>query len=130
MTLIELVIVLVIIAILGSIAYPGFRAQAQKGRRADAKTSLMDAAQQLERCFSTYNAYNNVNCGVVTAGGTVNHTSNEGHYQITSTILTANNFALQATPLGVQAQDTRCTGFTLTDTGVETATGADAANCW
>jgi type IV pilus assembly protein PilE len=60
----------------------------------------------------------------------VNLTSNEGHYQITSNVLAANNFTLQATPLGVQTGDARCGSFTLTDTGVRDATGPDGVDCW
>ena len=45
-TLIELVIVIVIVSILMAVALPGFQDAMRKGRRADAKEGLMDAANR------------------------------------------------------------------------------------
>ena len=128
-TLIELMIVVGIVGILAAIAYPSYRTHIQKTRRADAKSALLDTSQRLERCFSTYNAYNDNNCGVV-SGGKVDQPSMEEHYQIESTVLTATTFTLTATPLDAQLDDDRCTLFTLTHTGQKTAEGSDADHCW
>ena len=48
-TLIELIIVIVIVSILAAVALPGFQDAMRKGRRADAKEGLMDAANRQER---------------------------------------------------------------------------------
>ncbi len=56
-TLIEVMIVVAIIGILAAIAYPSYQNQMQKTRRADAKASLMELAQFMERNYSTSGAY-------------------------------------------------------------------------
>jgi type IV pilus assembly protein PilE len=124
-TLIEVMIVVVIISILATIAYPSFTEQVRKSRRADATGGLMDAAQRLERCFTQFNAYNNVACNIPV-------TTPEGHYDIAVNFPAANQFTLVATPVagGPQAGDPRCTSFTLTQAGVRTATGTLGNDCW
>lgn len=56
-TLIELMIVLVIIGIVASIAYPSYTRYAQKSTRTDAHAGLMQAASELERCYTRTYAY-------------------------------------------------------------------------
>lgn len=124
-TLIEVMIVVVIISILAAIAYPSYTEQVRKSRRADATGGLMDVAQRLERCFTQFNAYNNANCNIPAA-------SPEGHYVITTPVLTAGQFTLRAEPAAgsPQAGDTRCTRFELTQAGVRTAQGTLGNDCW
>ena len=133
-TLIEVMIVVVIISILAAIAYPAYQDSVRKARRADAKSSLLEIAQILERCYTEFNAYNNLACtNAVSAGPTVNLTSTDGYYTIVSNsgaeTLTNNTYTLTATPnaLGGQNLDTRCATFTLDNTGAKNATNAD---CW
>ncbi|MEA3277596.1 MAG: type IV pilin protein, partial [Pseudomonadota bacterium] len=118
-----------IAAILAAIAYPSYLQQVQKTRRGEAKTTLLDTAQVLERCYSTYSAYDDANCAVATdlADGM---DSESQLYNLTAPTLTADRFTLRATPLGAQADDADCTRFELESTGKETAEGADAENCW
>lgn len=73
-TLIELMIVLVIIGIVASIAYPSYTRYAQKSLRTDAHAGLMQAASALERCNTQ--SYTYANCGDVPT------TSPDGHYTI------------------------------------------------
>ena len=135
-TLIELMIVIAVVAILAALALPSYQESVRKSRRADAKASLLDTAQILERCFTEFNAYNNPACQAVNAGPpvTVNWLSNDGYYTIVSNpgaeTLTGIAYTLTATPnpLGGQDQDARCATFTLTHTGVKTAT--NTADCW
>jgi len=134
-TLIELMIVLVIIAILATIAFPAYQESVRKSRRVDAKSSLLETSQILERCYTEFNAYNNATCPVINAGPpvTVNRVSTDGYYTIVSNpgveTLTNNTYTLTATPnaLGGQNLDARCATFTLDHTGVKTATNTD---CW
>ena len=126
-SLLELIIVVVIVGILASIAYPSYRAHILKTYRADGKQMLMQVSQQLERCYTRFSSYNNAGCAV-----TFPANSAEGYYAVTATALTASAFTLDATPQGGQAEDTKCGVLRLTSTGVEGSQGAstDTNNCW
>jgi len=134
-TLIELMIVVVIVSIIAAIAYPSYRSSVLKSQRTDARAALLETAQILERCYTEFNAYNNVGCSIVDAGPVINKVSNvlpltgNGFYTVTNTALTATAYTIQAVANsnGNQDDDTRCATFTLTHTGVQTATSAD---CW
>ena len=129
-TLIELMIVVAIIGILAAIALPQYTDYVTRSRRIDGQSTLLQVAQELERCYTQFSAYNNNSCSVVTAGA-VSQTSPEGYYLVTASTLSASTFTLTATPQGAQAtNDTDCTTLTLTHLGVQGATGADTSRCW
>ncbi len=127
-TLIELMIVVAIVGILAAIAYPSYTNYVRKANRTDARATLLQVAQTLERCYTQYSAYNNANCTVAN-GGTVN--TPEGLYTI-GVVSAATTYTLTATPVAgrVQAGDARCTTLTLTHAGVRGATGTATAECW
>lgn len=56
-TLIELMIVVAIVAILGSLAYPAYKDSILKGKRAEARTALTELMQQQERYMTQRNSY-------------------------------------------------------------------------
>lgn len=135
-TLIELMIVVVIIAILASIALPSYQNSVRKSRRTDAKVMLSGTAQQLERCLTQFGRYDDAGCGIQ-AGTTYN--SPEGYYAVAvaipnpATPTVANSYRLTATPTGAQTKDTACATLTLNNLGVKGATdSSDAAtdDCW
>jgi len=131
-TLIELMIVVAIIGILAAIALPQYSDYVTRSRRIDGQSTLLQVAQELERCYTQFSAYNNNSCSVVTAGA-VSQTSSEGDYLVTASgaTLAASTFTLTATPQDEQASnDTDCTTLTLTHLGVQGATGADTSRCW
>ena len=125
-SLIELMIAVAIIGILAAIAIPMYSDYVTRSRRADGQASLMQVAQELERCFTQFSKYNNNSC-VVVAGGTVNETSDQRFYVISASggNLTESTFTLTATPQNEQADDTDCTALTLTHLGVE-----NPGSCW
>lgn len=117
-TLIEVMIVVAIVGILAAVAYPSYTKYVQKSRRTDATTTLLGAAQHLERCYSQSFKYTGCT-GVPTA-------SADGYYTIAAE-LEDTSFTLTATATGVQASDTTCPVFTLKNTGERTP----ASNqCW
>lgn len=126
-TLVELMIVVAIVAILGTVAMSYFGENAKSAGRTDGRNALLTAATSLEKCKALYGTYNNGNCGV-----TFPITSKEGYYSVSGTSVTASAFTLTATPVtgGAQAGDTACTSLTLTNLGLQGGTGSDSSQCW
>ncbi|MBP11481.1 MAG: hypothetical protein CL397_13835 [Acidiferrobacteraceae bacterium] len=132
-TLIELMIVVAIIGILAAIALPQYTDYVTRSRRIDGQSTLLQVAQELERCYTQFSTYNNNSCSVVTAGAVSEASAApEEFYLVTASgaTLSASAFTLTATPQGAQASDTDCTTLTLTHLGVQGATGADTSRCW
>jgi type IV pilus assembly protein PilE len=134
-TLIEVVIVIVIVGILMAVALPGYQESMNKGRRADAKAGLMDAVNRQERFMLDRSTYTE---DMTQLGfGADPMVTEEGHYtvevedpDVACPIATC--YVLTATPVagGAQADDAKCTSFTVDSTGAKTATGSAAAECW
>jgi len=130
-TLIELMIVVAVIGILASVAYPSYRDYVLRAARADARVALLDNAQFLERNYTLTNNYN-----VAAGGGSISTSSlprqttpesGAARYNITL-VVNAQTYTLTATPTGAQASDT-CGALTLTNTGLRGA-GDDVGICW
>lgn len=135
-TLIELMVTVAIVAIIAAIAYPSFLKSAQKGRRSDAKAALTQYSQALERCYTEYGVYSNVNCGVLATLEGSGYSTAHSYYTVTAPSVTSTTYALAATAVstGPQAKDTGCTIMTLNNQGQQgsgsnTAT-SDTGSCW
>jgi type IV pilus assembly protein PilE len=81
-TLIELLIVVVIIAILASIAYPMYLAQIRKGHRAETQSYMMDLAQRQAQYLLDARAYASTEAAL---GYAATPPDVAAHYTITAT---------------------------------------------
>ena len=124
-TLIELMIVIAIIAILTSIAYPSYQDSVRKSRRAAAQADLIELSSFMERFFTENNKYhqNNAATPVAVSPPFVN----TAFYTYSLPAKTATSFTLRATPTGAQTSDD-CGTMSLSQTGQRITTGT--AGCW
>jgi type IV pilus assembly protein PilE len=125
-TLIELLMVMVVVAILAAIAVPSYRGYVIRASRADAKAAVLSMAGALERCFTRFNAYDDGGCGIAIT----NVPSGDGHYLLSANV-TASTFVVTAVPQGAQAADTSCGNFRLNQANQRSVSGSKgAAECW
>lgn len=126
-TLIELMIVLVIMGILASIAFPAYQHWVRKSRRSEGINTLMNMQLAQERHRSnntTYGTLADVWNGVTSSAN--------NHYSLAISNNTATGYTLTATGVGGQSADTEegtaCSVLALTVNG--TATTKAPAVCW
>ncbi len=129
-TLIELMIVVVVVAILATIALPSYQETMRKGRRADGKNILLNLAALQERFYSDSGGYGTIN----QIAGSATITSDEGFYSI-AVVLGGGRpqiYTLTATRQSGQTSDTKCGDYTYTQSGVKGVINAteNADYCW
>ena len=135
-TLIELMIVVAIIGILAAIALPQYSDYVTRSRRIDGQSTLLQVAQELERCYTQFSAYNNNSCSVVTASAVSQASAApEEFYLVTASTLSASTFTLTATPQDTQKtnDEANCKTLTLTHLGEQGATDENddpTDECW
>ncbi len=117
-------IVVAIIGILSSIAYPSYTEYVRKGHRANAMAGLLQAAQWMERAATATGTY------PVTANFPANLKTVEGDRYTIAAESDGATFTLTATPKGAQSGD-KCGNFTLTNTGAkDVSVTGKKAECW
>lgn len=136
-TLIELMVVVMVLAIIASIAVPSYRGYIRRAQRADAKVELMRVRSSQEKFFLQNNRYADQDeFDNLPADGGLGFTgiSEHGHYTIDLPNSTATTFTARARPAAGQTEDTVCATFTVNELGVRTATnsggGDTTAQCW
>jgi len=133
-TLIELMITVVIIAILAAIAYPSYTQYVLRSHRTAAKTALHDMASRQERFFSTNNTYATTLAQLnYPAGASVPIPDASSHfYDLSISAANATSYTLIATSAGSQQNDLECANFTLDQLGSQGITGGTgtAQTCW
>lgn len=121
-SLIELMLVVAVVAILGSIAVNSYRNNVIASNRTEGRAALAQTAASLEKCRALYGRYDNNNCNV-----TLPFFTESNYYRIESTAMTGSTFTLTATPLNSQIGDADCTLMSLTNTGIK---GGNGGKCW
>lgn len=133
-TLIELMVVIAVVSILGTIAMTSYRNNVTRGNRVDATAALLRLAAQQEKLYIVNNTY--ANTAALAALGLT--TTDRGYYTLTvgpdpNTGLMTTGFVATATPVagGPQANDPMCTTLTLDNQGARGSSGTAAINdCW
>ena len=137
-TLLEMMIVLVIVAILVAVAYPSYQDHIVRSNRAVGASTLLEVAARQEQFFANNASYasTTVQMGYPAAY----HVDRDGEQGTAATsiylITVANvssapalDYTLTATPQNWQTRDTDCGNLTLNDRGVKGQSGA-GERCW
>jgi type IV pilus assembly protein PilE len=135
-SLVELMIVVTIVAILSAIAIPQYNTSVRQSRRTEAKSAVLDLAGREERYFNTNNAYSSTpsDLGYGPVGSTFPETIGSGYYQVTVAVTAAAppvlpTYTITAVPnTADQLKDTTCLFFSVTNTGLQSAT--TMPTCW
>ena len=138
-TLIEMMIVVAIIGILASIAYPSYMESVLKGRRAEGRAALTELLQQQERYMTQRNLY----LGFTNASGTTNPATvpfktfsgdsqaNPAYFlqasACSATISLAECVMVEAVPV---RSDPKAGTLQVLSTGVKQCSGTDPSVCW
>jgi type IV pilus assembly protein PilE len=139
MTLVELMIVLVVVAVLAAVSWPSLSEFVNRSRRADAMSALSEVMQAQERWRANNPSYK----GTLTDLPGARTTSRDGHYSLaivadsaSATTYTATATALSGSP---QWADTRCRVLSVAINGGNItygsstsggATNAQPDPCW
>lgn len=131
-TLIELMIVIAILAIVAAVAIPSYAKYVDRGKRAEARTALLDIAARQERHYSNKRQYTDQLNELRMSG-----TSENGYYALslalgavpgTATGSNTQTFKATATPSGWT--DDKCGDLGIDETGAKTHSLGDRALCW
>ncbi|HEY5623736.1 MAG TPA: type IV pilin protein [Gammaproteobacteria bacterium] len=133
LTLVELLIVVVIVAILGLIAVPSYRQYSVRAQRTEAKTALLQLAANQERFYLQNNTYS---ADLAALGFPLGRSEN-GVYTLDVLVADTITFQAAATPTpggGINGRsmtmDAECSEFRIDAVGLKTANPDPNNNCW
>jgi type IV pilus assembly protein PilE len=150
-TLIELMITVAVIAILATIAVPSYRVYVERANRTVAKTAMVDVVSRQNshyvdrKRFATTLTKLGLGADTLYLGreGTLSASNGDDSiYEVTlagnanntacpaTSSATASGFTVVARPIHSQVSDTRCATMCLSSSGIKSASGTDAGNCW
>lgn len=125
-TLIELMIVIVIIAILSAIAFPNYREFVIRSQRSEAKAAALKAAVNQEKWYLTRNQYST---NLAELGFKSPFYTDSGKYQLSVAAANpADNFTVTVTYQPTDVEASRCKTFSIDGRGNKTS--APYTDCW
>jgi type IV pilus assembly protein PilE len=128
-SLIELTVAVVVIAILVAVAIPAYRHHVLRLKSVDATRELRMLALRLAECHKRTGSFTRLDDTQSACIG-LPYPIPEGTYSISGEIA-ADSFLLTASPLGSQEVDSRCAAFTLDHRGQQGVTGSGTTqDCW
>ena len=130
-TLIELLLVMVIIAILGGIAIPAYKNYVVKTNRSAAKACLSEYAQFMERYYTTNLSYAGASPGSIGCASDAN-LNVAYNFTVSVNVNSPRLYTVTATPRAAQlSRDSQCGTLTLDQAGTKTNSGTAAlSKCW
>jgi type IV pilus assembly protein PilE len=134
-TLIELMTVVVVVAILASIAIPSYRQYLLRSNRTEAKAVLLQLQTAQEKFYLQRNAFTDDVTGAPPTGLGLTGVTETGKYAITVVLDDGDgqSYTATATPAagGGQEDDTQCVDFTIDERGTKGVTGPlGQRDCW
>jgi len=133
-TLIEVMVGVAVVAILAAIAIPSYSAYVIRGKRAEGKTALLQAAQAMERIYTQSGCYSFTSTPCAGTQVTAPPAASPADYALSFLAgPAAQSYSLMATP--TTFTDTDCGALTLDNTGAKGALGGSASaavaqQCW
>ena len=130
MTLIEIMIVVAIVGILASIAYPSYQNYVLRSHRSAATSCLLELAQFMERNYTQNMRYDSVGFALPNLQCM---TESANRYDYTS-VQAQRTYTVTATAIGPQANDTACPTLGMDQAGTKLVSNAivaaTVAECW
>lgn len=129
-TLIELMITVVVIGILGAIAYPSYSSYVVKGKRTECRSAIMQNMMRQERFYTSMGAYTTATTGMLTFSGDslAKSACTLASEQCTSTVALSSCVRVRATPANYT--DAEVGQIHMDSSGNKSCTGTNVARCW
>jgi len=130
-SLIEVMIVVLILGILATVAYPSYSESVRQSRRVDGMNNLLRYQIMQEQYRARNPGYaTNFTALLGSGGATIN--SSEGYYSlsiVTTAATIGSQFEIHAAPIGTQSTDT-CNTFVVDQSGPDYTSPNANARCW
>lgn len=126
-TLIELCIALVILALLAGIAYPSYVQVVLRSHRAEASEVILALAARQELYYAEFRQYSSTLAEL----GVTEMVTPSGRYLVSMDVGSDNmSYQFMATAIGVQAEDHECLVFSFNHVGQRNEGLSYPSSCW
>ncbi|MBT8091905.1 MAG: type IV pilin protein [Gammaproteobacteria bacterium] len=126
-TLMELMIVVVIVGILATIAYPNYREFAARAKRTEARAALLKIATNQERFYLQNNTFT-TDLTKLGFNNAVEITTDSGTYLVKVLSADASNFTAEADYIPNDSEESKCNKFSIDGRGQKSS--LPQTDCW